>query len=415
MNELQSYLPLIFSILLPMVIMITVLSSLIIIKHQKLSTQQLLIHERLRQLETQRDNIGTLLREQQKEQHEQRASFDQHQINSLKIIQDSLQKALSDIRAQMSSTLKEHTEYLGKRVDALTNETQARLKDISGQVDRRLAEGFEKTTATFTNVMERLATIDEAQKKITELSRNVVSLKDILVDKRSRGAFGEVQLSSLIRNMIPESHFSLQHTLSNKLRPDCVLFLPDPTGNVVVDAKFPLESYQKIVDDTLSEQEHTDAKKQFRMDIKHHIKSIADKYILPGETADGAIMFIPAESIFAEIHAHYPDLVETSQKMRVWLVSPTTMMAILTTARAVLKDEATREQVHIIQEHLGALGKDFTRFQQRMDKLAEHIRLAQNDVEQVHKSSQKISSRFQKIEKVELSQEKKTPVLNEQE
>ena len=253
--------------------------------------------------------------------------------------------------------------------------------------------------------MKRLTIIDQAQQKITELSSNVVGLQDILNDKRSRGAFGEIQLNSLIRNVIPDGHFSLQHTLSNGKRVDCLLFLPDPTGNIAIDAKFPLESFKQLQASNRSSQQQHTLEQQFRNDIKKHIQDIASKYIISEETSDGAMMFIPAESVFAEIHAHYPEIIELAQKSRVWLVSPTTMMAVLTTARAVLKDAATRKQVHIIQQHLNALGTDFSRFQARMDNLARHINQAQQDVEQVHVSSKKISSRFNKIEQVELSSE----------
>jgi len=291
---------------------------------------------------------------------------------------------------------------LGKRVDALTRSTDERLKEISGQVDKRLNEGFEKTTATFTDVVKRLALIDEAQKKITELSGNVVSLQEVLADKRSRGAFGEVQLASLVRNVMPESSFSFQHTLTNGTRVDCMLFLPEPSGDIAIDSKFPLESYKKMTDLDLGEADRLTAEKQFRKDIKKHIYDIANKYIISGETSDGAVMFIPAEAIFAEIHSHYYELVEEAQRARVWLVSPTTLMAVLTTARAVLKDSATRKQVHLIQDHLVALSKDFSRFQTRMDNLSRHIEQASKDVDDVNTSARKISSRFEKIEQVEM-------------
>jgi len=338
--------------------------------------------------------------------HKQRSDFDQHQINSLKTLQESLQKGSEQIRKEVIDALMHNLELIGKRVDKLTKNTDDRLKEISGQVEKRLTEGFEKTTATFADVLKRLALIDEAQKKITELSSNVVSLQEVLADKRSRGAFGEVQLSGLIRNVMPESSFSFQYTLSNNKRVDCMLFLPDPTGNVAIDAKFPLESFQVMTNIEKSEAERKSSEQQFRIDIKRHIVAIAEKYIIPGETSEGAVMFIPAEAIFAEIHAHFPDLVEQAQKAKVWMVSPTTMMAILTTARAVLKDEATRKQVHVIQEHLGYLAKDFDRFQKRMDNLARHIEMANSDVKEVHVSAKKISSRFSKIEKVELGEEK---------
>src|SRR5690606_5713675 len=160
-------------------------------------------------------------------------------------------------------------------------------------------------------------------------------LQEILNDKKSRGAFGEVQLSALIHNMVPTQHYSEQHLLSNNKRPDCMLFLPEPTGNLAIDAKFPLENYRLLIDSSLQDAEKTQAERQFKLDIRKHIQDIAEKYIIPGETADGAIMFIPAEAVFAEIHARHSDLVEIAQNANVWMVSPTTMMAILTTIRAV--------------------------------------------------------------------------------
>ncbi|MBL7016904.1 MAG: DNA recombination protein RmuC [Kiritimatiellales bacterium] len=321
--------------------------------------------------------------------------------------------------AQQSTRL----EMLTRGLDSLTEQTDARarkseevveklvaannrqLEQIGEKVEQRLEHGFDKTSKVFQDVLKRLVEIDKAQEKIAELSGNVVSLQEVLSDKRSRGAFGEVQLSALISNMMPENSYSLQHTFPGGVRADCVLFLPEPTGTVCIDSKFPLESYQRMTDLAVGDADRKTAEQQFRQDIKKHIKDIASKYIIPGETSDGAVMFIPAEAIFAEIHSHYPDLVEEAQRARVWLTSPTTMMAVLTTARAVLKDAATRQQVHIIQEHLSVLAQDFGRFQVRMDKLAAHIGQAQKDVGEVQTSARKITSRFEKIEKVELSGE----------
>lgn len=327
---------------------------------------------------------------------------EQHQRDALKAQQEAFTSGMRAMAAQVNEAFKASSDELGKRVEALTRTTDERLRDISGQVERRLAEGFEKTTETFTRVLEHLTRIDEAQKRITELSTNVVSLQEVLTDKRSRGAFGEVQLAGLVRNVMPEGSFELQQTLSNGTRVDCLLRLPDPTGNVAIDAKFPLESYQAMTDFDRGEDERARATRQFRLDIKKHIKDIAGKYLIAGETADGAVMFLPAEAIFAEIHAHFPDLVEESQRARVWIVSPTTLMAVLTTARAVLKDDATRKQVHIIQDHLRRLAEDFGRFQTRMDNLAVHIRQAHDDVQQVNTSAKKISRRFVDIDRVEI-------------
>jgi DNA recombination protein RmuC len=340
--------------------------------------------------------------QQEQSLNEHRARFDERQMESLKILQDTLQRGMQDTRQNVKESLSDYANELGKRVESLTQTTDMRLKEINQQVEKRLTEGFEKTNETFGDIIKRLALIDVAQKKITELSSNVVSLQELLNDKRSRGAFGEIQLSALIRNVMPEQHFALQHTLSNDKRADCILFLPEPTGNIVIDAKFPLENYTKLIDSSLGDMDRAQAESQFKKDIRKHIQDIAEKYIIPGETTDGAMMFIPAEAVFAEIHGRHQDLVEAAYRAKVWLVSPTTMMAILTTARAVLKDTATRQQLNIIQDHLRLLANDFKRFQKRMDDVAHHIAKAHTEVDQVHISSKKITARFSQIEKVEL-------------
>ncbi|WP_275097316.1 DNA recombination protein RmuC [Sedimenticola hydrogenitrophicus] len=317
--------------------------------------------------------------------------------------QEGLAQGLEGLGRQLMEGLSRTTESLNAQVARLTESTDQRLKEIGGLVEKRLSEGFEKSNETFNRVLQHLSRIDEAQKRITELSSNVVSLQEVLADKRSRGAFGEVQLNALVANLMPENSYALQYTLGNQTRVDCMLFLPEPSGHIAIDAKFPLESYRRMTDIQAPDAERNRAASQFRQDIRKHIDDIADKYILPGETADGAVMFIPAEAVFAEIHGHYPDLVEAACRRRVWLVSPTTLMAILTTARAVLKDADTREQLHLIQHHLHLLSKDFGRFRGRMDKLAVHIRQAHDDVKDVSISAQKISKRFGQIERVELA------------
>ena len=347
----------------------------------------------------------SVLREQLGENFSrQHTQFEQRQNEASNSLNEGLWKNMQTMQTQLANTLNQNTQELGQRFEQLTKQTDQRLSAISNQVDKRLADGFEKTTATFSDVIKRLALIDEAQKKITELSGNVVSLQEILADKRSRGAFGEVQLNSLIKNILPESGFSFQHTLSNGTRVDCLLLLPKPTGNVAVDAKFPLESFRKMTDIELANSDRQQATRQFKTDIKKHIRDIASKYILQNETSDGAMMFIPAEAVFAEIQAHHPDLVELAHRSHVWMVSPTTLWAILNTARAVLKDAATREQVDLIQEHLGLLAEDFDRFKTRMNGLAKHIEQAHEDVQQVNTSARKISARFDQIERVELDE-----------
>jgi DNA recombination protein RmuC len=290
-------------------------------------------------------------------------------------------------------------------VETLTKSVDKRLEAITGKVQERLDEGFKKTNQTFISVMERLATIDEAQKKIDGLTTNMVSLQELLGDKRSRGAFGELQLEGLIKNILPPDSYSFQHTFSKGVRADCVLFLPDPTGTVAVDSKFPMENYQKMFDVKLSDIDKAKAQKQFKLDVKKHINDIASKYIITDETSDGAVMFLPAEAVFAEIHAYHPELIQEAMAKKVWLVSPTTLMAVLNTARAVLKDVETRKQVHIIKSELGKLGKEFDRFDTRMKKLADNIRQAHENAQDVHITSQKITQRFTQIEKVELEED----------
>ena len=302
----------------------------------------------------------------------------------------------------IQATMRNATLQLTTSIETLTKTVDGRLEQIGGKMNERLDEGFKKTNETFTNVMARLATIDEAQKKIDGLTTNMVSLQELLGDKRSRGAFGEVQLEALVRNILPANAYAMQYGLENGTRVDCALFLPEPTGTVAVDSKFPLENYHRMFQLGISEIERLAAQKQFKADVKKHVDDIASKYIVANVTSDGAVMFIPAEAVFAEIHAYHSDVVDYAMQRRVWIVSPTTLMAVLNTARAVLKDVETRKQVHIIKDELGKLGKEFGRFDERMKKLADHIRQAHDDAQQVQTTSQKISRRFAEIEKVEL-------------
>ncbi len=343
-----------------------------------------------------------ILERYQSGQHELEKLMTANQHSQQDLIRQNIQQQMTDVREQISHSFKHHASSLTTHLETLTKEVRGHLQGLSQQVNQRLSEGFDKTSSTFSDIVKRLTLIDEAQKKITELSTHVVSLQDILVDKRARGAFGEVQLSTLIANMLPSNHYSLQYTLSNQKRCDCMLFLPSPTGHIVIDAKFPLETYQKLMNTEKTSLTYKNLQQQLRQDLQKHIKDIAAKYILPPETADSAFMFIPAEAIFAEVHANYPDIIALSQRLKVWLVSPSTLMAVLTTARAVLKDDATKRQVHIIQKHLHALAEDFKRFDKRMDKLTKHIDLAQQDAADVNISAKKITRRFHNIESVEL-------------
>jgi DNA recombination protein RmuC len=293
---------------------------------------------------------------------------------------------------------------LGETTQTLNARIDERLSEISGKVNERLDDGFRKTNETFVSVMSRLATIDEAQKKIESLTGSVVSLQELLGDKRARGAFGEVQLEGLVRNVLPTAAYEMQATLSTGARADCVLKLPAPTGRIAIDSKFPLENYHRMFAPEANDIERAAAQKQFRADLRRHIDAISSKYIIPDETSNGAVMFIPAEAVFAEIHAHHAEVVDYAMTHCVWIVSPTTLMAVLNTARAVLKDTETRRQVHVIRECLARLAIDFNRFEQRMNNLARHIKQAHTDVEEVQISSRKITQRFAQIEAAELGE-----------
>jgi DNA recombination protein RmuC len=351
-----------------------------------------------------RDQLQALWSEQQKEQTAQRQSFDQHQINSLKMIQEAMHQSAESLQSTVNGALHLQNEQINQTISQLSQHTQDKLHSLNQQVSTQLHHGFEKTSSTFNAITQRLTLIDAAQDKIKTLSNSVDTLTHILSDKTARGAYGEVQLNALIQDMIPLQHISLQHTLSNGKRVDCLLQLPEPTGAIAIDAKFPLETYQKMQSEALHASEKKALKQQFQQDIKRHIQAISTKYILPGETAEGAILFLPAESLFSEIHNHYPELIQYAYQHKVWITSPTTLMAVLTTAQAILKDQATQAQVHVIQDHLSALSKDFVRFQTRMDRLHKHIGQVSQDAEQVHKSAHKINSRFQKIEQVDLTE-----------
>jgi DNA recombination protein RmuC len=370
---------------------------------ESLSTFERVVSEQLRQSrEHTLARLAELAQGVQSRQDELRAE----------LIEQMLLRLAEQARAEqelLQATLKAISMQLAERVEGLTRNVDSRLEQISGRVSERLDEGFKKTNETFVSVMARLATIDEAQKKIDGLTSNVVSLQQLLGDKRSRGAFGEVQLEALVRNILPASTYAFQQTLSTGARVDCLLYLPEPTGNVAVDAKFPLENYHRLTEPEATDAQRGLAARAFKADLRRHIDDIASKYIVPNETSDGAVLFLPAEAVFAEVHAHHGEVVDYAMQRRVWMVSPTTLMAVLNTARAVLRDVETRKQIHIIKDELGKLGREFGRFDERMKKLATHIRLAHEDAEQVARTSQKISQRFTQIERAELAVETGNP------
>ncbi|ATH07355.1 recombinase RmuC [Halobacteriovorax marinus] len=287
----------------------------------------------------------------------------------------------------------------------LSKVIESRLDAISSKVQENLEKGFKKSNETFQGVIERLAKIDEAQKKIESLSTNVVSLQDVLTDKKSRGIFGEVQLGNLLSSVFGERNekvYRTQYSLSNGKIVDAALFLPEPIGLICVDSKFPLENYKRLVDATNDEASKALYAKEFSKNVKKHIDDIANKYIITNETADQAILFLPAEAIFAEIHAYHSDIVEYANQKKIWLSSPTTFLATLTTVQSVLLNLERNKYMSVMHEEINKLGEEFGRYEQRWNKLAKHLGTVNKDVEDIHITTGKISGRFQKIMTVDI-------------
>jgi DNA recombination protein RmuC len=306
------------------------------------------------------------------------------------------QMADSQIAAQASVS-----ERLQAQERNVTKMLDERLADVTRRVGENLTKAGEKTTETLTQLQERLAVIDSAQKNIAELSQDVVSLQDLLSNKQARGAIGQTQMEDLVRNMLPPGAYEFQFTMSNGKRADCVIKLPNPPGFIAVDSKYPHDAFARMIA-AADEREVAQAQQAFRVDVLKHIKDIAEKYIIPGETADSAIMFVPAESVFAELHENFSDVVEAGFARRVYVVSPTTLMATLNTVRAVLKDARMREQAHLIQREIGELAKDVKRLDERVGDLAKHFGQAQNDVKLIQTSADKIIKRGERIENIPL-------------
>ena len=322
------------------------------------------------------------------------------------VLEQMLSKMAEQTRANqelLQNTLRNMSAQITQQAETMTKTVDGRLEQISGKVNERLDEGFKKTNETFANVMARLAVIDEAQKKLDGLTTNVVSLQQVLSDKSARGAFGEVQLEALVRDTLPPGVYAFQAAVgAGREKADCVLTMPDGTSKMAIDSKFPLSNYRVSIDATQLEAARNIARKQFATDVKKHINDIASKYIQPGSGADSAVMFVPSEAVFAEIIGNHPEVVAQSQSQHVWLTSPTSLMAVLHTVRAVIRDAEMRKQLGVMKTELGKLGGDFGRFQDRMDKLATHIKQAHDDAEMVQTSARKITGHFERIRAVEL-------------
>ena len=301
---------------------------------------------------------------------------------------------------------------LDGRLNQLTQNqaaTQKLLDERLADVTRRVSESLEKTSqkaqTSMTEMKERLAVIVVAQKNITELSSQVMGLQNILANKQARGAFGEIRLNDLVKDVLPSSAYDIQATLSNGKRVDCLIKLPNPPGSISIDAKFPLESYHALREagDDIARKK---AVQRFGTDIKNHLRDIAEKYILPGETAETALMFLPSEAVYGEIHANFPDLVEMSFRARVLIVSPSTLWATLNTVRAVLKDVEMREQAGKIQKLIHILLEDVTRLDKRVGSLQKHFDLAEKDIREINTSTGKITRRGEDIISEDLPESK---------
>ena len=317
--------------------------------------------------------------------------------------------------ARLTEVLLAKQNELGGRLSQLAETSAAAqtalnktLDERLGAVSKRLGESLEKssnkTAETLGNLKKHLNVIDEAQKNITELTVQVVSLQDILANKQARGAFGEIQLSDLVRNALPPSAYELQATLSNNRRADCLIKLANPPGPIVIDAKFPLESYHGLRD-AADDAAKAAAARAFAQDIQKHVKDIAERYIVPGETAESALMFVPSEAVYAEIHGNFTAVVEQSYRARVWIVSPTTLWALLNTVRAVLKDVHMREQASVIQGEVQLMLGDVSRLDDRVENLQRHFAQASEDVRQIRISTEKVTKRGERIEDLQLGDE----------
>jgi len=315
--------------------------------------------------------------------------------------QEGTSKYINESNIKLAESLTNNFNTLTKRIDD-------NLNNINKRVDERLNEGFEKTNKTFANILERLSKIDEAQKKIDSLSTNIVSLQDILTDKKSRGTFGEIQLNNILISIFGEGNdkiFQIQKKLSNGNITDAVVYIPEPVGTLCIDSKFPLENYQRMIDKNISEFERTQAEREFKINIKKHINDISSKYIISGETSEQAVMFIPAEAIFAEINAYHQDLIDYANSKKVWLASPTTLMSVLSTVQVILKNMEREKYSSIIHSELNKLGEEFKRYKTRWDALAKDIKKVSDDVEHINITSNKIEKKFNSISMVEIDNE----------
>ncbi len=310
----------------------------------------------------------------------------------------NINKEIGEFKFTFSKDLMETFEKLNERIER-------KLTLISDTVNERLDKNFEKSNKTFASVLERLSKIDEAQKKIDGLSSEIVSLQSVLTDKKTRGTFGEVNLEYILNNAFGSKTsgiYETQHKFSNGYIADCLLYAPAPLGTIAIDSKFPLENYQKMTDKSKDKAWRDQAEKLFINDVKKHINDISEKYIIPGETSDEAIMFLPAEAIFAEINAYHPELLNYAYSKKVWIAGPTTLISTLSIISMVLKNMERDKYAKVIHDELNKLSIEFSRYKDRWDKLARNVKSVNQSIDELHTTSEKIYKRFDSINSVDL-------------
>ncbi|MCB1355733.1 MAG: DNA recombination protein RmuC [Maritimibacter sp.] len=315
----------------------------------------------------------------------------------LRTVSDAQATAQTQTVQVMEARLAEVQRQMQERLHENALRSARALSDMQERMNETLKGSTVKTTQSLTQLQERLATIDKAQENITRLSGDVLSLQDILSNKQTRGAFGEIQLTDIVSKALPRDSYALQATLSNGRRADCLIHLPNPPGPIVIDSKFPLEAYEALRKaDT--QWELNEAAKALRVAVRGHIRAISEKYILEGETADGALMFLPSEAVYAELHANFPEVVRDGFEARVWIVSPTTCMATLNTMRAILKDARMREQAGAIRATLKQLHRDVELVVERVGKLDTHFNQARADLDGIGVAAERAGKRAARLD-----------------
>ena len=320
---------------------------------------------------------------------------------------EKLAKFETDITKEIGEFKFNFSRDLNGDFEKLNMNIERKLTYINDAVNERLDKNFEKSNKTFMDVLERLSKIDEAQKKIDDLSGDIISLQSVLTDKKTRGTFGEVNLEYILNNAFGSSAngiYQTQYKFDSGYIVDALLFAPAPLGTIAIDSKFPLENYQRMTDRNKTKEERAIAEKLFVNDVKKHISDIKNKYIIPGVTSDEAIMFLPAEAIFAEINAYHPELITFAYNNNVWITGPTTLISTLSTISMIIKNIERDKYAKIIHEELNKLSIEFTRYKDRWDKLSRNIKAVNNSVEEITTTTEKISTRFDSINRVDLKE-----------